>query len=36
MTVNGVKVESEQHLEELIANMNDNIKSFLRMVYQTL
>lgn len=35
MIVNGVKIESAEHLEEVIADMSDEIKEFLREMYQS-
>lgn len=33
MIVNGIKIESSEHLEQVIADMSDEIKEFLREMY---
>jgi hypothetical protein len=34
MIINNVEVQSEQHLEELIAHMDEGSKEGLRLLYQ--
>lgn len=34
MTVNGEPIESAEHLEQVIANMPDNVKEFFRLLYK--
>ena len=34
MTINGIKVQSSEHLEELIADLDEESKQGLRVLYE--
>jgi hypothetical protein len=34
MIVNGIRIQSIEHLEEVIVNMPDNLKEFFRSLYK--